>query len=257
MLQLNKKMILALALLAAATCACAVPPGSLITTAGASPIAGPSTRDTTIVPAQTTIVPAQTTVVPAKTTSVPAQTTVVPAETTVAGPLATSDSTGLPTTPVVITPTAPETSPAFPTSDAGFPAQPKPGVVTTALGQATYQAGQTIVGMVLNGLGQSIYSADMKTDCSIVTLEQLKNGSWEPVPGCNSLRAPTVVEIGTMRGQGVSINPLSTNFGVAPASKTPAFGAGTYRLRFSYRLAPQPEGEEPLVVFSETFAVRP
>lgn len=239
MIHLNKKMILALALLASVTCACAIPPGSL-TTQATLPAPGPSTQDTTAMPPPTSVAGPFAT--ENSTTSVPAT---------------SAPTTGVPTTPVVITPDVPQTPPPTPTTDTGIPAQAKPDVVSVALGRATYQAGQTVMGMVLNGLKQTIYSADMKTDCSIVTLEQLKNGSWEPVPGCNSLRAPRVVEIGTMRGQEIAINPLSTNFGIEPGSKTPAFGAGTYRLRFSYRLAPGPEGEEPLVVFSETFAVQP
>lgn len=231
MIQVNKKMILVL-LFAGFTCACAVTPGSLGTTPPASPVLGGAIQDTPSAPPQTSV----------------------------AGPLPTptlDSSTSLPTTPVVITPDARETPSASPTTDTGFPVQPKPGVVTIALGQTTFPKGQAITGMIQNGLPETIYSADMKTDCSIVALEQLNNGSWKAVQGCISLRAPRIVEIGTMRGQPISIDPLSTNFEVDPTAKTPAFGAGTYRLKFTYRLAPEPEGEEPLAVFSETFAVQP
>lgn len=158
-------------------------------------------------------------------------------------------------TPITVSPDTPGPSLPLPTADFGLPAKTEPGKVTIALVQGSFSIGQVIRAAVLNGLTQTIYSSDMKSDCSIVFLERLENESWQPVPGCISLRAPLVVEIGTGRAQMVEINPFSTHFGVSSGSATPALQAGTYRLKFTYRLTLEPEGEEPIAVYSAMFEI--
>jgi len=133
----------------------------------------------------------------------------------------------------------------------------EPGKVTIALSALSYAEGQMIEATLANGLEQTIYTEDSKSDCSIVSLEQWNGQVWQPLLGCALGRAPLVVAIGPGLGRRVTINPLSTHLGVSPGSTEPAFGAGMYRVKFTYRLDPGPEGEAPYEVYSEAFDIRP
>lgn len=140
--------------------------------------------------------------------------------------------------------------------DLGVPAQVEAGRVTISLSADSYAPGEAIATTISNGLRQTLYVEDSKSDCSIVTLERLEGGNWRPLPGCGMERLPLVVAIGPGRGRGVTINPLSTHFGVAPGGSEPAFGSGRYRIKFTYRLAPGPEGQEREATRSEVFHIR-
>ncbi len=161
------------------------------------------------------------------------------------------------TTPIVLSPDTPAPSLPSPTADLGLPTKTEPGKMIIALSQGSFATGQMIKAAVLNGLAQTIYTSDMKSDCSIVFLERLENQTWQPISGCISMRAPLLVQIGTGRAQMVEINPFSTHFGVNPGAATPALQAGTYRLKLTYRLTPEPEGEEPNVLYSAVFNIQP
>ncbi|MDI6772680.1 MAG: hypothetical protein QME77_08845 [bacterium] len=134
-----------------------------------------------------------------------------------------------------------------------------PGKVTLSLGVRSLGPGDLIRIAVVNGLRQTIYTEDMKSDCSIVLLERYSGGAWQPLPGCALGRAPRVVAIAPGQVRPVEINPRSIHF-LSGAPKEPGrspIGAGTYRIRFGYRLARGPEGEETHVVHSELFRVAP
>jgi hypothetical protein len=140
--------------------------------------------------------------------------------------------------------------------DAGVPATVQPGQVTVEMSATSYAEGEAIQGTVANGLEDTIYTEDMKSDCSIVILEQQAGEAWQPIPGCAMERAPLILALDPGHGRVVTLDPLSIHFKDGSASQAPAFEAGTYRIRFTYRLEPGPEGEEPLEAFSDTFTIQ-
>ena len=148
-------------------------------------------------------------------------------------------------------------APAPPPADLGDLVPVDPGKLTVALSKTLYGEGETIGALVANGLEHVIYTEDSKSDCSIALLEQWEAGSWRPLRGCAVERLPGVVAIGPGRGRTLKIDPHSIHFGVKPGSLRPAFGAGQYRIRFTYRLQREPLTVEPLGTSSETFRVQP
>ncbi len=130
------------------------------------------------------------------------------------------------------------------------------GRVAVALAQKQYVEGDAVSATVRNGLEVALYTEDSKSDCSIVMVERQQGTSWQPVPGCSVERIPAVITIQPGAERSVRIDPLSFHLGVPSGSDRPALGAGTYRLRFSYRLQREPLGSEPETVLSETFNVR-
>jgi hypothetical protein len=137
------------------------------------------------------------------------------------------------------------------------PAQGTPGKVTVVLTQSAYTQGQVIEATVVNGLTQVIYTEDSKSDCSIAILEEWDRRSWQPRRGCIARRPPNIVPIGPAQAKMIVINPFSTHFGINPGAVVPALGPGRYRLKLTYRLAPEPEGEEPNTAYSAVFEIRP
>lgn len=166
--------------------------------------------------------------------------------------------------PVDETTIAPDAYP--PASDAAYPAaQPapdmafsvttEPGLVTVALDQDTYVVDKRITVIIANGLSQPIYTADMKSDCSIVILEGWDGSAWQPLPACGMKRVPLTITIPPGEGQMVVLDPLSSHFLLGGDGSEPAVGVGTYRISFTYRLEEGPEGEEPLEALSDSFEI--
>jgi len=83
-----------------------------------------------------------------------------------------------------------------------------------------------------NGLSKKIAVTDHHTDCTYVELQQLVNGSWQPVGLCKGLSPIRLVELASG-----SVTPQRINI---PA------GAGTYRVMLKYNTS---------TVFSSTFSV--
>jgi len=144
-----------------------------------------------------------------------------------------------------------------PSDDLGKPAEVKRGQVTVSMEQATYKEGAIVSARIANGLEGTIYAQDSNSDCSIAMLERREGDAWTRVPGCNVERIAAIVAIGPGRTRTVSINPLSRHFGVTTRSTKPAFGAGLYRMRLSYRLKPEASASDPQAVSSETFRIEP
>lgn len=152
-------------------------------------------------------------------------------------------------------------SPATPVTpqaaDLGMPVKTEPGKVSVLLGAPSFREGEKIRATVANGRRQTIYSEDSKTDCSIVILERWAGKSWQPILGCAVGRAPIVVAIGPGRGRVVTIDPFSFHLRMGtPDTSKPVLRAGTYRIKYAYRLGPGPEFEEPYTGFSPTFHIR-
>ena len=152
----------------------------------------------------------------------------------------------------------PQTAPAEtgqPTEEFGEPMAVVSGQVTVTVSAGSFGIGEAIEVVVANGLDQTLYTADMKTGCTIFTLEKWETGIWQAVAGCPMQRAPLVFALAPGYGYRATLDPKSDFFGASP--QAPAFTEGTYRIRFSHRLAPEPEGEEPLTVYSQEFKILP
>ena len=151
---------------------------------------------------------------------------------------------------------APEVTPgAMLTPDLGVPVTVQPGEVTIALSTPSYAVGEVVSADIANGLDSTIYTEDEKSDCSIVILEWWDGAEWQPLPGCGLERLPLVVAIGPAQGRTVTLDPFSLHFGVTPAAAQPAFAAGTYRIKFTYRFAIGPEAVEPEETYSQPFLI--
>lgn len=133
----------------------------------------------------------------------------------------------------------------------------EPGEVTITLSEPMYTKGQLIEATIFNGLVQTIYTEDSKSDCSIAILENWGGSNWQPLPGCNLRRTPLIVAIDPGQERVIMINPFSDHFGVDPLSTDPAFSAGTYRIKLPYRMNTGPEGETPYEANSMAFDIHP
>jgi len=132
------------------------------------------------------------------------------------------------------------------------------GQVTIQLAEAPYIKGNVVIAAIANGLEQPIYTADMKTDCSPMTLEKQDDaGNWQAMLNCAMERAPIVVTVEPGQGYLVTLDPNSVHFTSGVPAADPGIDVGTYRLMFSYRRQPGREGEETEVVTTEPFLVIP
>jgi hypothetical protein len=127
--------------------------------------------------------------------------------------------------------------------------------VTLKVSESSYKKGERIVARVANGLQYSIYTEDMKTDCSIVTLEHWAGSRWQPLLNCGMERLTSIVRIEAGQAVRVEIQMASSNVGANPGGQKVPLGMNKYRLKFTYRFSPGPEGFEPEVVYSDVFSI--
>jgi hypothetical protein len=122
-----------------------------------------------------------------------------------------------------------------------------PGQVTVAVDKTHYAPTDTITVTILNGLAAIISTTDHQTNCTIVTLERLVNGAWQPEGACRLMTPTRVVPI----SPGTTVQQLSSS----------AWPTGTYRVAFRYFTEPDAElgqGATPgqgAVVYSATFTI--
>jgi hypothetical protein len=141
-------------------------------------------------------------------------------------------------------------------TDTGKPMSVTPGQVVVTLDRGTYRVGEVVTVTVMNGLDQPVYADDMKSACSIVILQQRQGQDWVSVTGCGMERAPFARGIGPGMGREILLDPNDPIFATA-TGHGPAFGAGTYRVAFKYRLDPTRDIPDSLVRYSQTFTVAP
>lgn len=127
------------------------------------------------------------------------------------------------------------------------------GEVLVKLDAGGYQVGEVIRVTVSNGMDRPIYTEDFKTACSIVTLQH-REGGWRDITGCALGRPTVTVTIGPGSMERIEVDPAS--FHLAHGSGGPAFGAGTYRVAFTYRLERAVSADAPLAAYSPEFAIR-
>jgi hypothetical protein len=141
-----------------------------------------------------------------------------------------------------------------PGGGSGSPVPVAVGKVTVKVGAASYQAGAVISVTVANGLDRAIYTEDFKTVCSIFILQRSDSGVWADITGCKLGRPTMTVTVAPGLGRSAQLDPNS--FHLTGGRTGPAFGAGTYRVKFTYRLDPEVGGEDPFVAYSAEFAIR-
>lgn len=136
----------------------------------------------------------------------------------------------------------------------GSPVPVAAGKVEVRQTKASYRVGEVVPVTVANGLSTEVYTEDFKTVCSIVMLQRSESGAtWKDIDGCQLGRPTLTVAIGPGLGITIDIDPASTHF--RSGGNRIGFAAGTYRIKFGYRLDRARMGEEPLVAYSATFAV--
>jgi hypothetical protein len=128
------------------------------------------------------------------------------------------------------------------------------GGVSVRLDADRYDVGDVVRVTVTNGTGRPVYTEDFKTACSIVTLQRADASRWTDILGCQLGRPTATVTVAPGAAHEVELDPAS--FHLTSDRAGPAFGAGTYRVAFTYRLERATVDDEPLSVSSPEFAVR-
>lgn len=123
-----------------------------------------------------------------------------------------------------------------------------PGAVTLALSATSYTAGQPIVVTIHNGLNTTIMTADHKTNCSMVTLQMQTANGWVDLAPCKLMIATRLVELAAQ-----SATPIALGSGTQAA--TANWGAGTYRVMFTYGTTPQNAPVGAGIIYSATFTI--
>jgi hypothetical protein len=123
-----------------------------------------------------------------------------------------------------------------------------PGEVRVVVESGQYGPCDTIYVWAGNGLGQSIYTADHQSDCTIVTLQRQMAGGWQPVAQCQLAIATRTVEIPPVQSDFVQFLPGTAG------GQSSAWPVGTYRVAFSYYLGATATTMNT-VVYSPTFII--
>lgn len=134
------------------------------------------------------------------------------------------------------------------------------GEVTIELNGMPYREVDVLSAALKSGLRQTIWGMNGQTDCSIVTLEQWTGTAWKPLPGCTSGLPLVPVPIEPGRSYAIQIDPRSLNLVRLAVNSLLAFGQGSYRIAFGYRLTRDfnPPGHFfDSVAYSQTFQISP
>lgn len=159
-----------------------------------------------------------------------------------------------------LSPTA--ASPATPTAAASASAAthtattsgPTGGAVTLSLGAQSYATTDRIVITIRNGGGATLYVQQHNTSCSMISLQRLVNGVWQPVFPCvNSFPHPTVSRVAADSSVAVPLVPVVT--GDAEGTGGVTWPAGTYRATLLYTTSQTASFGQGTTVYSGTFTV--
>jgi len=155
--------------------------------------------------------------------------------------------------PAVIVSSA-ESTPGRSPEGSGSPVPVVAGKVTVVPGATGYRSGVVISATIANGLDRTIYTEDFKTACTIAYLQRADGGTWTDILGCQLGRPTATVSIGPGTGSLVAFDPRS--FHLLSGRTGLAFGAGRYRVKFTYALESDAGGAEPLTAYSAEFTIR-
>lgn len=116
------------------------------------------------------------------------------------GPYSTNSSASSTTPNTAVVKTATPVKKPIPTPRATPTPPPhslRTGPVTLNVGASVYQPGDTIVFTLNNQGGQTIHFPNHLTDCSVVLLQHLVNGTWIPVAPCRLMILTAFLSLGS------------------------------------------------------------
>lgn len=125
-----------------------------------------------------------------------------------------------------------------PTSTAGS------NSVRLVLGQARYHPGDLVRVTIENGLSHSISATDHHSSCTLIQLEKLVNGSWQPAGICRLMTPTRVVDL-----PAGSVAPQMVGLPTGQAA------TGTYRMKLMYGVSSQSSSGQVGPAYSATFTV--
>jgi hypothetical protein len=143
-----------------------------------------------------------------------------PAATSQANP--TSPQSTVPLQPIATraeTPVPPQNTPPPDTS----------GKITLRLNKQHYALNESVTVTITNGLSSEINAIDHLTNCSVVTLERLSDGKWQPLGICVLRTATRLVPIAAGASLNQTLAPTSRSSG-----NSNTWVQGTYHIVFSY-----------------------
>lgn len=127
------------------------------------------------------------------------------------------------------------------------------GAVTLSVGAGQYSASDRVVVTIRNGGDTTIFAQQHNTSCSLILLERLVNGAWQPVYPCNDgFPHPTVGEIAAGNAKVVQLVPIVTGNAEGIGGQ---WQAGTYRAALSYVTSQTASFNQGTIVYSGTFAI--
>lgn len=129
------------------------------------------------------------------------------------------------------------------------------GQVRLSPSAARYTTADAITIMVHNNTSKTAYAVAHFTDCSIILVERLVAGNWQPVNLCvNGYPHPLVTQIAPGTETTVEVSPTSASSG-AQADASSHWPAGTYRAELRYTSSQSTAFGAGISVFSTTFTV--
>lgn len=139
---------------------------------------------------------------------------------------------------------------AAPTSTTSTSAQ-----VALMPGASHYATSDSISVVVHNTASQTIYVVAHFTDCSIISLERLVGGSWQPVNQCaDGYPHPYVTNITPGAAVTIQMSAASASSDANPIVP-PNWPAGIYRARLTYATSESAAFGQGVAVYSATFSV--
>jgi hypothetical protein len=115
------------------------------------------------------------------------------------------------------------------------------GQVTLRLDKQRYDANNTVIVTIANGLSQTIWAADHNTGCTVLVAERTHAGAWEAMDDCH-LMTPTRL---------MGLSPGDTIVRL----DTSGWPTGTYRITLTYNSGDEGMGGAGGVVHSAEFTV--
>jgi hypothetical protein len=127
------------------------------------------------------------------------------------------------------------------------------GAVALSVGAAQYAGSSRVAITLHNGRSATIYAQEHGTSCSLVVLERLVNGVWQPVfPCADGFPHPQIVRVDPGAALTIHIAPVVTGDAQGLGATWPA---GTYRARLQFVTSETIPFSQGAVVYSTTFTV--
>ncbi|HEU5440102.1 MAG TPA: hypothetical protein VFU88_12510 [Ktedonobacterales bacterium] len=137
-----------------------------------------------------------------------------------------------------------------------MPAPRSNSTVALTIGQAHYSSSASIGVTIHNAGSTTVYAREQSTNCSMVSLQRLVNGTWQPVYPCLDGRPHTTLGyVAPGAAVPVELVPQSAGSVEGGGSGGASWPAGTYRAALSYTTSQSTAFGQGTLVYSSTFAV--